>query len=285
MEILTVGEKIKRLRNKKGLSLSKLGGEYASKAHLSYIENNKASPNIELLKYIAEKLEVELEYLLETELEQAKGIIKLLIKEMEVEVRLEKIKEIQKKYSQISKLAKKYNLKESLGKTNYLTAKYYIKVKKYREALEYLEKSIYNWLKVDNNEGIIKVYIKEGNIYINQGLYEIALQKYRQAYFQYESLDYKNLKLESDILFNLSTCHHRMSENEKAINYAEKVCDIDRKLEDSSRYSESLVKQASIFIEGGNYIKAEELLDTANEMLKRKKNRKTLELKHILKTI
>ncbi|SCG83924.1 hypothetical protein DW1_2360 [Proteiniborus sp. DW1] len=43
--------------------LSELGGEYVSKAQLSYIENGKASPSIDLLKYLSQKLDVDLEYL------------------------------------------------------------------------------------------------------------------------------------------------------------------------------------------------------------------------------
>jgi transcriptional regulator with XRE-family HTH domain len=39
MELLTIGEKIRRLRKEKNMSLRELGGDFVSKAQLSYIEN------------------------------------------------------------------------------------------------------------------------------------------------------------------------------------------------------------------------------------------------------
>jgi transcriptional regulator with XRE-family HTH domain len=46
MELLTIGEKIRRLRKEKNMYLRELGGDFVSKAQLSYIENGKASPKL-----------------------------------------------------------------------------------------------------------------------------------------------------------------------------------------------------------------------------------------------
>nr|WP_278335758.1 helix-turn-helix transcriptional regulator [Proteiniborus sp. DW1] len=54
---------MQKLRKERSMFLSELGGEYVSKAQLSYIENGKASPSIDLLKYLSQKLDVDLEYL------------------------------------------------------------------------------------------------------------------------------------------------------------------------------------------------------------------------------
>lgn len=55
----TLGERIKKLRKEKGLTLQALAGESLTKGMLSLIENNKANPSMESLSYIASRLGIE----------------------------------------------------------------------------------------------------------------------------------------------------------------------------------------------------------------------------------
>lgn len=61
----TLGERIKLLRKERGLTLQALAGDELSKGMLSLIENNKANPSMESLGYIAERLGIERNELLE----------------------------------------------------------------------------------------------------------------------------------------------------------------------------------------------------------------------------
>ncbi|WP_142827271.1 helix-turn-helix domain-containing protein [Planococcus soli] len=61
----TLGERIKDLRKQKGLTLQALAGDQLTKGMLSLIENNKANPSMESLSYIAERLAVDRNELLE----------------------------------------------------------------------------------------------------------------------------------------------------------------------------------------------------------------------------
>lgn len=60
-----LGDRIRKLRKQKKLTLEALAGEGLTKGMLSLIENNKAKPSMESLTYIAERLEVEVTHLLE----------------------------------------------------------------------------------------------------------------------------------------------------------------------------------------------------------------------------
>ncbi|RXI96163.1 helix-turn-helix domain-containing protein [Anaerobacillus alkaliphilus] len=60
-----LGERIKKLRKQKKLTLEALAGNQLTKGMLSLIENNKAQPSMESLAYIADQLEVEVADLLE----------------------------------------------------------------------------------------------------------------------------------------------------------------------------------------------------------------------------
>lgn len=61
----TLGERIKKLRKEKGLTLQTLAGSGLTKGMLSLIENNKANPSMESLSYIAEQLGIDKNELLE----------------------------------------------------------------------------------------------------------------------------------------------------------------------------------------------------------------------------
>ena len=63
MEILSVGEKIKRLRTYKGIKLKDICNENLSISKISCIENNKIKPDKYSLEILASKLGTTYEYL------------------------------------------------------------------------------------------------------------------------------------------------------------------------------------------------------------------------------
>lgn len=63
MEILSIGEKIKRARIYKGLTLRDMCKDKISVSKMSCIENNKVSIDDSILEYIGEKLDLDIKYL------------------------------------------------------------------------------------------------------------------------------------------------------------------------------------------------------------------------------
>lgn len=63
MEILSVGEKIKRARIYKGLTLKDICDDKVSVSKMSCIENGKINPDDEILEFIAKKLNIDFKYL------------------------------------------------------------------------------------------------------------------------------------------------------------------------------------------------------------------------------
>ena len=61
----TLGQRIRRIRGQRGMSLAKVGGADFTRAFLSQIELGKARPSLRVLRVIAERLGTEVEYLLE----------------------------------------------------------------------------------------------------------------------------------------------------------------------------------------------------------------------------
>ena len=61
----TLGQRIKRIRNQRGMSLAKVVQDDFSRAFLNQVELGKARPSIRVLRIIADRLGTEVEYLLE----------------------------------------------------------------------------------------------------------------------------------------------------------------------------------------------------------------------------
>ncbi len=61
----TLGQRIKRIRHQRGMSLAKVVRDDFSRAFLNQVELGKARPSIRVLRVIADRLGTEVEYLLE----------------------------------------------------------------------------------------------------------------------------------------------------------------------------------------------------------------------------
>jgi transcriptional regulator with XRE-family HTH domain len=64
-EMETLGQRIKRIRQQRGMSLAKVVRDDFSRAFLNQVELGKARPSIRVLRIIADRLGTEVEYLLE----------------------------------------------------------------------------------------------------------------------------------------------------------------------------------------------------------------------------
>ena len=64
-ETETLGQRIRRIRQDRGMSLAKVVRDDFSRAFLNQVEMGKTRPSIRLLRVIAERLGTEVEYLLE----------------------------------------------------------------------------------------------------------------------------------------------------------------------------------------------------------------------------
>ena len=74
MEILTLGEKIKRRRKELEMTLKDLAGDRITQGQISLVESGRSNPSMDLLEYLANSLQTSVEYLMESEETQAEKI-------------------------------------------------------------------------------------------------------------------------------------------------------------------------------------------------------------------
>lgn len=114
MTIATLGERIRKLRKQKGMTLEELAGSELSKGMLSLIENNRAKPSMESLNYIAKRLGVEAAELLDEV--SSKELRELLEKVEKIHAEIpQSIPEAKSKYKTMIRLIKPYLSKLTKG--------------------------------------------------------------------------------------------------------------------------------------------------------------------------
>ena len=74
MEILSLGEKIKRKRKELNMTLKDLAGDRITPGQISLVESGRSNPSMDLLEYLANALDTSVEYLIESEKTQAEKI-------------------------------------------------------------------------------------------------------------------------------------------------------------------------------------------------------------------
>ena len=74
MEILSLGEKIKRIRKELNMTLKDLAGDRITPGQISLVESGRSNPSMDLLEYLAGALNTSVEYLMESEETQAEKI-------------------------------------------------------------------------------------------------------------------------------------------------------------------------------------------------------------------
>lgn len=219
MEILSRGEKIKRARIYKGLTLKDVCGDKISVSKLSCVENDKVDAEEDILKYIAKKLELDLEYLKQGVKEQLEENFQFLKDNTNLRDYDEKLR---------------YNLKVATNHKFYDNAfsfmhtlfNYYID-KNTLENIQLITSEFYDlYQKVCNDKNRI-IY------YLDMSRYCFVNKEYRQAINFYNDvrkfliLD-ENLKREYLVIttYNEIVCNIMLKEYEKAYKVSKELAEI-----------------------------------------------------------
>ena len=206
MEILSTGEKIKRARIYKGITLKELCGEEISISKMSCIENGKIKADDECLKYISDKLQIDYSYLVQDVYEQIKDNIKSVKKSKHSLEKIESIIKYNLDYSF------RYNFNDLALELIHILFKLYIKDNKIEKLQLLISKYFDLYQHATNNEQIIIYYNDMAEFFVKTkeyheaiSYYSIIIQiyekdqikfddKYIYACF-YEGICYKNINL------------------------------------------------------------------------------------------
>ena len=180
MEILSTGEKIKRARIYKRITLKELCGEEISISKMSCIENGKIKADDECLKYISDKLQIDYSYLVQDVYEQIKDNIKSVKKSKHSLEKIESIIKYNLDYSF------RYNFNGLALELIHILFKFYIKDNKIEKLQLLISKYFDLYQHATNNEQIIIYYNDMAEFFVKTKEYHEAISYYSRIIQIYE---------------------------------------------------------------------------------------------------
>ncbi|MEW8995215.1 helix-turn-helix transcriptional regulator [Clostridium sp.] len=252
MEILSLGEKIKKRRKELDLTLKNLAGDRITAGQISLIESGKSNPSMDLLEYLASALKVSVEHLMETEETQA-GKICIYYQNIAESNILNNNLEVAWKALEDSFLyIEKYDLELNMATNLYLKALILEKKKEYDEAQELLLSANNIYIKYNCSDEIIKVFMLLGKITLELDAYHSAYSYFQQAEKVFEESDVYNEVAIGKVYYYISKTLNKMGIDKEAIEYMKYAEEKLLKLKDSRNYGESFMKIGQERFKEGN---------------------------------
>ena len=268
MNILSLGEKIKKLRKEKNMTLKELAGDRITAAQISHIERDKSHTSSELLEYLAKQLDVSVDYLLETKEMQSKKLTDNLILQSEILIKCNNLEKAEEQLNEAIKICYKYNVLDNYGTCNFLLADINFKNGKYSEAVMSYEKALHYFIRNNDKEKLYKIYLIE--------------ELYKGAIFQFEFAEgiLNEIKIEDvdtykDLYSKMAYCYIKLNNNEKSLYYINKIDEIDIKNNPDEELNAIMLK-ANNLLNMGEFEKSKEYFKKALEILDEEKNKTEL---------
>lgn len=247
MDFLTIGEKIRRLRQQLNIEQDTLTQIGVSRNFISMLENNKreltqsrALQITELLRKIAKEKKINIDitddYLMLTPIQEAINYCLSSLDDVKVRVEADAIYEI----------IKSYNL-DSVKPKYYLTlADIFFEEKNYTDAFIYYLDALDSYKGINN-------YLKTPYIYNRLGRcrdlkldYSEGLSYFIKAYET--SIHYNDEKIKKISLYNIAWCSYNLNKLEDSLEYINhylEICNIDNSFND---YVRAIILKASCYV-------------------------------------
>ncbi len=247
MEILSLGEKIKKLRKEKNMTLKELAGDRITAAQISHIERDKSHTSYDLLEYLSEKLGVSVEYLLENKEIQSKKLTDNLILKIEIYINTDKLYEAEETINKTLEICKKYDLVENYGRCSFLLANIRLKQDQFDSSVVNFEKALYFFIRKNDTISIFNCYLNIGKVYMKQKLYSVAITHFKFAEEIIGENEFEDFNAYKDLYSNMALCFIKINKPDKSLYYVEKVNELDCKNGVESEVELLVLKANSLF--------------------------------------
>lgn len=268
MEILSLGEKIKRKRKELNMTLKDLAGDRITPGQISLVESGKSNPSMDLLEYLAESLNTTVEYLMESEETQAEKICTLYEQISEAYIVSGDLISAENKIETALYYAEKYNLEYKKARNLFLRAKIYMTKGDYALAQQFFLSANVIFIKNNKNEEVIETFLSLAKITYKLKAYHSSNSYLQQAEKVFIDNNIGNDFLLGKIYFYIADSFFKLDNVDKAIKYSylakEKFMQIGNKKE----YAKSLLLIAEENSKKGDLDKAIDYSTHALEIYK-----------------
>ena len=220
MEILALGEKIKRKRKELDMTIKDLAGDRITPGQISLVESGRSNPSMDLLEYLAGALQISVEYLMESEETQAEKISIYYEQVAESYILSGDYITGEKYIENALYYVEKYNLEYRKAKILYLRAQIYMAKDELTLAQQFFLSSNVIFIKNNNYEEIINTFLNLGKITLMLKAYHSANSYLRQAEKVYLDNSIGNDSLLGEIYYYMARSYFKTEDIGKAIDYS-----------------------------------------------------------------
>jgi transcriptional regulator with XRE-family HTH domain len=220
MEILALGEKIKRRRKELNMTLKDLAGDRITPGQISLVESGRSNPSMDLLEYLAGALQTSVEYLMESEETQAEKISIYYENVAESYILADDFVSGEKYIENALYYVEKYNLEYRKAKILYIRAKIYVAKGELTLAQQFFLSSNVIFIKNNNHEEIINTFLYLGKITLQLKAYQSANSYLRQAERVYLDNNIGNDSLLGEIYFYMAQSYYKTEDVKNAMDYS-----------------------------------------------------------------
>lgn len=252
MEILSLGEKLKRRRKQLNMTLKELAGERITPGQISLVESGKSNPSMDLLEYLASTLNSSIEYLMESEVSQAEKICKYFENIAESFIMNKDLVEGEKYIQKSLFYAEKYELEYRKARCLYLRGLIFMEKGETALAQQYLLSANIIFIKNNNYEEIINDFMNLGKITLGLKAYHSSCSYFQQAEKIYNDADIGNDFLLGQIYYYIALTYYKLESMDKAVDYSYLAKEKFRQIGNKKEYADSLLLLAQEYSKKGD---------------------------------
>ncbi|MGL5415742.1 MAG: helix-turn-helix domain-containing protein [Clostridium sp.] len=219
MEILSLGEKIKRRRKELNMTLKDLAKDRITPGQISLVESRRSNPSMDLLEYLADTLNVNVEYLMESEESQAENISLHFEQLVEAYINQGEYLKAEENINKALEYAEKYDLEYRKANILYLSGKIYLAKEEFKDAQQKILYANSIFIKIQKYEEVVRTFLDLAKITLKLKAYHSANSYLKQAEKVYVDNEIIDELLIGEIYYNLATSYFEIENIEQAIKY------------------------------------------------------------------
>ena len=241
MEILSLGEKIKRRRKEMNMTLKDLAKDRITPGQISLVESGRSNPSMDLLEYLAESLNTTVEYLMESEESQAEKICTYYEQVAESYIISGDYITGERYIENALYYAEKYNLEYRKARILFLRAEIHISKGELALAQQFFLSSNVIFIKNNEYEEIVKTFLNLGKITLELKAYHSASSYLKQAEKAYLDNGIGNDFLLGEIYYNMSKAYFTIENIGKSMDYAYLAKEKFEQIHNQEQYAKTLL--------------------------------------------
>ncbi|GAA0784829.1 helix-turn-helix transcriptional regulator [Hathewaya limosa] len=258
MEILSLGEKIKRKRKELNMTLKDLAGDRITPGQISLVESGKSNPSMDLLEYLAMALNTSVEYLMESEESQAEKICEFFQNIAESHMLENDLTKSEQYIEKALYYAESYNLEYIKAKTLFLTGKIHMIKGERALAQQFFLSANVIFIKLNKYEEIINTFLNLGVITLELKAYHSSCTYFQQAEKVFLDNNVGNDFLIGQIYYYIAYTYFKLEQVDKSIKYSYLAEEKFKQLNNKKDYAKSLLLLSE------QYCKKEQLENAIN---------------------